>query len=161
MTSSVRVDVDNETTRDIDLGRWAELVRSALEQEKVAGPAEVAIRFVDAETVTALNVEHLGGTGPTDVLSFPLDDDPHGDLGPTGVRFVGDIVLCPDVAEANAPDHAGTFDDEVAMLLIHSTLHLLGHDHQLDEQRAAMWSAERRLMGALWPPLTRDPWSSR
>lgn len=165
-TATVTVTVLDESSDpqpDEALARWAELVRAVLETEGVTGPAEADVVFVDAEEMAALNAEHMGGTGPTDVLSFPIDDevdevdevDEHGD-----VRLVGDIVVCRSVAVANAPDHAGDPDDEVALLLVHGSLHLLGHDHAHADERDRMWAAERRLLDAHWRPLAADPWAA-
>ena len=61
----------------------------------------------------------------------------------------------------NAPQHAGTVDDEIALLLVHGSLHLLGHDHAEPDERARMWAAEQRLLAALRPPFTRDPWTDQ
>jgi len=146
----------------LDLDRCADLVRGVLVREGVTAPAETNVVFVERDEMAELNAEHMGSTGPTDVLSFPIDDEPD-DLdagGDAPVRFVGDIVVCPDVAAANAPDHAGDVDDEIALLLVHGSLHLLGHDHAEPDERARMWAAERRLLGELWRPLTRDPWTT-
>jgi probable rRNA maturation factor len=134
--------------------RWCDLVAGVLDAETVPGPGEVSVSWVDATEMAELNLRHRGQEGPTDVLSFPLD----GADEVVGHRLVGDIVICPEVAERNAPNHAGTPEDEVALLLVHGTLHLLGHDHHDDATRRAMWARERELMGSLWGPLTRDPW---
>jgi probable rRNA maturation factor len=148
--------VDDQSDLEIDLDRWTGLVGGVLAAERVYGPGEATVLFVDVEAMTALNRLHMGGTGPTDVLSFPIDA---GDIT-AGIdhRLVGDIVICPVVAERNAPSHAGTLDDEIALLLVHGALHLLGHDHQEDDQRARMWQRERELLGQLWGDLPRDPW---
>jgi probable rRNA maturation factor len=156
--SHVLVTVLNETDVPLDVDRWADLVRGVLVAEGVDGGAETNVVFVDADEMASLNAEHMAATGPTDVLSFPIDDEPAGVGDAAAVRFVGDIVVCPSVAAANASSHAGTLDDEIALLLVHGSLHLLGHDHALPAERAAMWSAERRLLAALWGPLPRDPW---
>lgn len=159
--ASVTVVATNETHTALDLDAWADIVRRVLESEGVVGPAEANVVFLDADEMAALNAEHMGGSGPTDVLSFPIDDEPHAPTGPTEApRLVGDIVVCPDIAAANAPYHAGTLDDELALLLVHGSLHLLGHDHAEPEERGRMWSAERRLLAELWRPLPRDPWVS-
>lgn len=103
--------------------------------------ATANVFLVSQEQITALNLEHLGGQGPTDVLSFPLDDPSEGDVfGFT--PHAGDIVICPAIAKAQAPQHAGTFDHEMALLAVHAALHLLGHDHQNDHQRTAMQALE-------------------
>ncbi|HOT80573.1 MAG TPA: rRNA maturation RNase YbeY [Microthrixaceae bacterium] len=157
---TISVTVLNETSAEIDADRWAELVRGVLEREGVEAPAETAVVFVDDVVMAELNAEHMGGSGPTDVLSFPIDDGADDDLAaiPGQARMVGDIVVCPTVAATNAPDHAGDLDDEIALLLIHGSLHLLGHDHAEVDERTEMWAAERRLVAELWGTFPRDPW---
>jgi probable rRNA maturation factor len=154
----------------IDAGRWERLARSALEAEGAPPGVEVGLRFVDEDEMTALNREHLGGDGPTDVLSFPLDfaegipeivpasSDRAADADAGVPAIAGDIVICAAVAARNAPDHAGTFDDELALLVVHSVLHLVGHDHGEADERAAMHARERELLAALYGPLAGDPW---
>jgi probable rRNA maturation factor len=88
------------------------------------------------------------------VLSFPIDaeDDDHDDSGGADdgsadiPRLLGDVVVCPSVAARNAPAHAGTFDDEVALLVVHGVLHVLGHDHRDAGETAAMRDRERELL---------------
>lgn len=157
---TISVAVINETTDPVDTVRWADLVRRVLEREGVEGPAESSVVFVDDTTMAELNAEHMGGHGPTDVLSFPIDDGSDDEFAdaPGSARMVGDIVVCASVAAANAPGHAGTVDDEVALLLVHGALHLLGHDHADADERTAMWAAERRLITELWGEFPRDPW---
>lgn len=146
---------------EADARRWADLVRGVLEAEGVVAPAETNVVFVASAAMAELNAEHMGGDGPTDVLSFPIDDDPTQLAGgPDDVRFVGDIVVCPEVAAVNAPTHAGSLDDEIALLLVHGSLHLLGHDHAEAGERDLMWAAERRLLAALWSPFACDPWEA-
>ena len=166
----VTVTVLNETDDTIDVARWSALVQQVLASEGVRGPAETNVVFVDRDAMTELNAEHMGGTGATDVLSFPIDDEPDefplpaaagAGGGPSAIRFVGDIVVCPSVAAENAPGHAGTLDDEIALLLVHASLHLLGHDHGEPVERDAMWAAEQRLLDHLWSPLSRNPWSEQ
>lgn len=160
-TAEVSVVVVDETDTVGDVGRWAELVARVLVAEGVRGPAETNVCFVDAEVMAELNEAHMGHDGPTDVLSFPIDtEDPDGSEGADGVRFVGDIVVCPEIAAAQASGHAGTFDDEVALLLVHGSLHLVGHDHADYDERQRMWEAERRHLDAAWGPLAADPWSA-
>ena len=163
-TGSISVTVLNETTDDIDVVKWADLVERVLASEGVAAPAETNVVFVDVASMTELNSLHMGVDGPTDVLSFPIDDEPavgepgSGPAGVEDVRFVGDIVVCSAVAAENAPRHAGEVDDEIALLLVHGSLHLLGHDHADPAERDVMWAAERRLLAQFWRPFTRDPW---
>jgi probable rRNA maturation factor len=109
-----------------------------------------------------LNKRFLGKDGPTDVLAFPIDDDDvveggrsPDSLGPgPGVdpessdppNLLGDVVVCPAVAARNAPDHAGTYDDEMALLVVHGILHILGMDHVDSEEAEAMEQRERELL---------------
>jgi probable rRNA maturation factor len=95
--------------------------------------------------MAALNEEHMGATGPTDVLSFPMDDQPVAGV-PT---LLGDIVVCPDVALDQSAEHAGTFDDELALLVVHGLLHVLGHDHAEPGEAALMREREMALLTSL------------
>ncbi len=117
-----------------------EVVRTTLEAEGVVA-GSVDIIALDASAIAELNRTHMGHDGPTDVLSFPLDDPSEGDSFGF-VPHVGDIVLCPEVARGQAADHAGTYDAELHLLVIHGALHLLGHDHAEPDERALMQAAE-------------------
>lgn len=132
------------------------LTEAALVELGVTGPAEVAVTLVDVATITGLNRAHLGGDGPTDVLSFPMDDPgvEAPDPGPDGIpRLLGDVVICPQVAAANAPGHAGTFDDELALLCVHGLLHLLGWDHAEPDEARAMRAEEARVLTVVHRPV--------
>jgi probable rRNA maturation factor len=108
-----------------------------LEEEGRHG--ELTLTFVDRDEITGLNREHLGKDGPTDVLSFPLDAA----AGAPGVPvLLGDVVVCPAVAAEQAETHAGTVDDELALLVVHGVLHIVGHDHAEPEETAAMRARE-------------------
>jgi probable rRNA maturation factor len=89
----------------------------------------------------------MGSAGPTDVLSFPIDSGD--DLDDADERLVGDIVICPAVAARNARSHAGTYPDELALLLVHGVLHLLGHDHEDDADAGRMEALERSILAEL------------
>jgi probable rRNA maturation factor len=118
-----------------------EAARITLEAEAVQA-GSVDIIAVDVETIEQLNHQHMGQASPTDVLSFPLDDPSEGDS--FGFRpHVGDIVVCPEVAARQAAGHAGTFEAEMHLLIIHSALHLLGHDHADGADRETMQAKER------------------
>jgi probable rRNA maturation factor len=141
---------------EVDLERLARLLADVLAREGVAAHAEASLTLVDPEPIARLKTEHLDGDGaPTDVLSFPID----GLDGDDTSWMVGDIVLCPSVAAAQAGEHAGSFDDELALLVVHGGLHLTGWDHADDVERRAMWIRERTLMDELHGPTARDPWS--
>jgi probable rRNA maturation factor len=140
----------------VDLAALAALLARVLAEEGAPADVEASLRLVDPDEIAQLKAEHLDGDGaPTDVLSFPVDgvaDD---------AELVGDVVLCPSVAAAQAPEHAGSVDDELALLVVHGGLHLAGWDHATETDRAAMWRRERNLMGALHGAPTRDPWGEQ
>ncbi len=151
------------TPLPVDADRLAGLLAAALEAEGVSGPSQVGLSLVDPSEMAQLNAEHLDGTGPTDVLSFPLEPfaDPDWPAGPDEPpRLIGDVVVCPEVAEAQAAGHAGSAADELALLVVHAGLHLAGHDHAEPAELAAMVSRERAILGRCWGPLASDPWAT-
>jgi probable rRNA maturation factor len=159
----VSVDVfaaDEQEAHQMDVARWATLARRVLEARGIKGETEVSLLFVDEDAMAALNQQFLGKSGPTDVLSFPIEDDP----GPTGrspdfggsgpgtaaeegaLSLLGDVVICPGVAARNAVDHGVGLDDEVALLVVHGLLHLLGMDHEDDAEAERMEALEQQLL---------------
>jgi probable rRNA maturation factor len=137
------VAADEQSDVDLDVDRWSRLAADVLENEGARG--ELTLTFVDRDEIAALNREHLGGDGPTDVMSFPLDADAPASNGGVPV-LLGDVVVCPAVAAEQARRHAGSLDDELALLVVHGVLHVLGHDHADAEQTARMQQNERALL---------------
>jgi probable rRNA maturation factor len=155
-------DPDTARALPVDLDPLAGLLAAVLAAEGVPARAEASLQLVDPDTIAALNAEHLGGDGPTDVLSFPIDGiDGVADVADAGHWMVGDVVVCAEVAASQAPDHAGTVQDELALLVVHGGLHLCGWDHADPAERAGMWARERVLMSELARPPARDPWGDR
>jgi probable rRNA maturation factor len=163
----VTVDVfgaDEQADCEVALSEMVALSRSVLEAEGVRNGAEVSLLFVDEPTIAELNERFLGHVGPTDVLSFPLEDEPlasgrQPDSGGTGPGepleeappdLLGDVVVCPKVAASNAVRDGVAYDDELALLVVHGTLHLLGWDHEEDAAATAMEARERELLRAHW-----------
>jgi probable rRNA maturation factor len=159
----VSIDVfaaDEQRSHPIDVGRWAGLARQVLAAQGMKGETEVSLLFVDEEAIAGLNERFLGKTGPTDVLSFPIEDEPgpsgrSPDFGGTGPgtaadegvpMLLGDVVICPVVAARNAVAHEVPFEDEVALLVVHGLLHLLGMDHEDDAEAARMEALEQQLL---------------
>jgi probable rRNA maturation factor len=152
---------DEQTEHPVDVARWAALAESVLVAEGVRGDAELSVLFVDEDAMATLNKRFMEADGPTDVLAFPIDDPVDAgrwpDAGSTGPDrdgpdagdlplLLGDVVVCPAVAARQAPTHAGSYDDELALLVVHGVLHVLGHDHVGDEETAAMQAKERELL---------------
>ncbi|HVM63574.1 MAG TPA: rRNA maturation RNase YbeY [Acidimicrobiales bacterium] len=153
---------DEQTAFPVDHLRWAALAENVLAAEGVRGDAELSVLFVDTLAMGELNRRFHAQDGPTDVLAFPIDDEPaaggrNPDSGGTGPGYsppepselpvlLGDVVICPDVAARNAAEHGVGYDDEVALLIVHGILHLMGMDHDLDEEAEAMEARERELL---------------
>lgn len=162
---------DEQHDCDVALSDLVVLARKVLEAEGVRGGAEVSLLFVDEATIASLNERFMGKQGPTDVLSFPLDDDWVGsgrvpDAGGTGPGeppepempdLLGDVVVCPKVAAANAAREEVVFTDELALLVVHGMLHLLGWDHEAPDEADRMEARERDLLVAHWSA----SWSAR
>ncbi|HEX7131163.1 MAG TPA: rRNA maturation RNase YbeY [Iamia sp.] len=152
----IEVVLTDESDEDVDGPRWAVLLAAVLEAEGVAPGAQAGLTFVTPSAMAELNQAHMGGSGPTDVLAFPIDGlDAAGGPSP---GIVGDVVVCPVVAWAGAADHAGSDDDELALLVVHGALHLLGHDHAEDDEREVMQGREQALLAAHHGALAGDPW---
>lgn len=145
LPNQVEVIVDDQQTDvEIDAHRWATLAAAAVTAEGAGG--ELTLTFVDRGEIAALNREHMGADGPTDVLSFPLDslDTPI----PGEPVLLGDVVVCPAVAADAAPEHAGTLDDELALLVVHGCLHVVGYDHADPDDTHTMRARELELLVA-------------
>ena len=131
--------LDDRQDADVDLEGLMTLARATLLGEGIAD-AELSISFVTEDEIAGLHERYLHEAGPTDVLSFPLDDE----AGEDGLRQLGDVVIAPAVAARNNPDDPAA---ELRLLLVHGILHLLGHDHMSDGEKAEMWARQERYSG--------------
>ena len=131
--------IDDRQTDAVDIEGLRALARECLVGEGVVD-AELSISFVTEDEIADLHRRYLQQDGPTDVLSFPLDDE----VGEDGLRMLGDVVIAPAVAARNNPDDPGS---ELRLLLVHGILHLLGHDHMQQADRATMWARQERYSG--------------
>jgi len=159
---------DEQDAEPVDAQALAALARAVLDEESVPPDVEVAIILVDVAAMTELNGRFMGHEGPTDVLSFPIDELgvepgrwPDGaSSGPARrsvpddeVPFVlGDIVLCPSVARAQAERHSLPLEAELSMLTVHGLLHLLGMDHANPADAAVMFEAQHAHLTRLGIP---------
>jgi probable rRNA maturation factor len=163
-TSSVLVEgidtqVDADADGPVDLDRWTGLAREVLSGLGFDRPVEMGLRFVDPDEIAELNEQHRGIAGPTDVLSFPVDGDPRvldTDATTSGAAadepaVLGDVVVCPAVAATAAAERSIPVDDELALLIVHGILHLLGWDHRTPDESAAMQAEERRQLSLHHP----------
>jgi probable rRNA maturation factor len=159
---------DEQSAEPVLVRQWARLAEQVLRAQGVRGEAELSLLFVTEEAISDLNQRFMGIPGPTDVLAFPIDDDlielgrfpdattagpdrPPPDPSDAPV-LLGDVVICPAVAARNAPDHAGTYEDEIALLLVHGILHVLGMDHAEPDEEAAMQGREQELLAQFHRP---------
>ena len=125
--------VANEQEVPVDEGRITALACHALASEDVDDTAELSILFVTADHIRRLNARFAGDDYATDVLAFPLMEDNDDDTW-----VLGDVVVCPQVADRNATRLGHRLSDEVDTVVVHGILHLLGYDHQGDEDRRRM-----------------------
>ena len=143
------IEVLDESGQSVNVKHLASLSRFVLDRMRVHPLAELCITAVDRETIAELNAKWMDKEGPTDVLAFPMDELTPGtddDESPEG--YLGDIALCPQVAEQQAPAAGHSTQDEVELLTVHGILHLLGYDHAEPEEHAEMFGLQARLLAA-------------
>jgi probable rRNA maturation factor len=185
-TGAVEVFVaDEQDDVEIDTDRWLRLAVQVLHAQGVTGrytpDVEMSLYFVDEASIAALNQQYMGKEGPTDVLSFPIDGDETvsnepgrmPDNSPRGPNddgyepdddqplLLGDVLISPTVAMRNAvehlgPHHDGTIEDELALLVVHGILHLLGMDHIVEAEAEVMEARERVLLHQFHRPILSD-----
>ena len=155
---------DEQSAVPVELARWQRLALDVVLAEGIRGLAELAVLFVAEREMAELNESYMGASGATDVLAFPIDAAEaeivlHGqspNRGPDRSSpdvadmplLLGDVVICPAVAARQAAGHAGTVDDELALLVVHGVLHVLGHDHADPADASNMRARERALLEA-------------
>ena len=154
---------DEQSDEPVETLRWVRLAQDVLVAEGIKGDAELSMLFVDETAIADLNKRFRGEESTTDVLAFPIDEQivesgrspDSGGTGP-GVNppepaeapvMLGDVVVCPTVARRNAESRQVAVDDEMALLVVHGVLHLLGMDHVDDDEASTMQQRERDLLG--------------
>ena len=141
------IEVLNESGDDVDVAGLSKLSRFVLDRMRVHPLAELCIKVVDEPTIAELNEHWMEKEGPTDVLAFPMDE-----LRPGMVNeeleegVLGDLVLCPAVAERQATEAGHPSKDEIDLLTVHGILHLLGYDHAEPEEHKEMFGLQDRLL---------------
>jgi len=134
----------NREPEPLALDAFERLAVFALGREKAPENAELSVALVSDDEMAALNERYRGKEGPTDVLSFGCDDPCAAALDEP--ITLGDVVIAPDVALRQAQELGTTVESELNLLLVHGILHLLGYDHEADEDAAAMQAREAALL---------------
>jgi len=155
----VSIEIANESGAPADAAALAALARHVLDELRIHPFAELSVLLVDEPAMTELHVRWMGEPGPTDVLSFPMDElrppqpgggraDPAGS-DPEGIPgLLGDVVICPQVAAAQARQAGLAVADELELLTVHGILHLLGYDHADAAEHATMFGLQDRLLAS-------------
>jgi probable rRNA maturation factor len=152
----VSIEVANESGHEVDEQQLVSVARHVLDRMGVSPLAELSLLLVDVEHMTELHVRWMDEPGPTDVMAFPMDElDLRGSRGAlpkpvpdTSSAVLGDVVLCPEVAERQAKEAGHSTADELALLTTHGVLHLLGFDHGEPEEHAEMFGLQAELLAS-------------
>lgn len=141
------IEINNESGHEVDEQVLLRLMEHNLAELHVSPDADVAIVLVDEGAMESLHVQWMDEPGPTDVLSFPMDElRPGTEDSPTPAGLLGDIVLCPAVAETQAIAAKHSTQDELILLTTHGLLHLLGFDHAEPDEEREMFGLQRELI---------------
>lgn len=141
------IEVLNETEAGIDELELVDLSRYVLNEMNVHPQTELCIRLVDEAAMETLHVQWMDLPGPTDVMSFPMDElTPGRDGEELEPGLLGDVVLCPSVAAKQAAAAGHALEEEILLLTTHGILHLLGYDHGEPEEEKEMFELQRQLL---------------
>ena len=145
------IEISNETGHSVDEKRVLKLAGFALDRMKIHPGAELASMFVDEEAMETLHMQWMDEPGPTDVLSFPMDElRPGTEHEPTPAGLLGDIVICPAVAARQAEVAGHETMNEVLLLTTHGVLHLLGFDHLEPDEEKEMFGIQSSILEAFY-----------
>jgi probable rRNA maturation factor len=141
------IEVLNESGQELDVKRLVDLSRFVLDRLRVHPLAELCIKAVDEDTMTGLNEKWMEGDGPTDVLAFPMDELRPGLVNEDPEEgILGDLMLCPTVAQRQAVTAEHSTDAELELLTVHGILHLLGYDHAEPQEHQEMFGLQDQLL---------------
>ena len=142
------IDIVNESGIDVDAAELSGVASFALSQLRIHPAAELSVLLVDADAMALLHERWMGEPGPTDVLSFEMDElRPTPDDAEPEPGLLGDVVLCPQVAREQAVTAGHPLPAELTLLTVHGILHLLGFDHAEEPGKTAMFALQTRLLG--------------
>lgn len=144
------IDIHNETEHEVDQPSLVQLARYVLDAQRISPLVELAVTLVDEQAMAQLHEQWMGEPGPTDVMSFEMDELRPGS-GETQrwqpqEGLLGDVVICPAVAARQAAQAGHAFEAEVQVLLVHGILHLLGFDHAQPDEQKVMFAEQDRLL---------------
>ncbi|HKX74685.1 MAG TPA: rRNA maturation RNase YbeY [Acidimicrobiia bacterium] len=150
----MKIDIaDEHPSSGIDIDQVRSWAEAALKEEGVPFSTEVSVTLVSDQQMAGWNEQALGKTGPTDVLSFPVESLRPGDLGHWSEQgpplLLGDVVIAPDYVRRQARELEADLDDELALMITHGLLHLLGYDHVSDDDAQVMEDREREILLSL------------
>jgi len=145
------IELSNESEVEVDLDRVQALAIHVRDELKLHPQVDVGIIFVDEEPMTELHIKWMDEPGPTDVLSFPMDElRPGSDLVPSPEGVLGDIVVCPQVAAEQAVKAGHGTIDEILLLVTHGMLHLVGFDHAEPEEEKEMFGLQKQFLASFY-----------
>ena len=143
------IEVSNESGLDVSEEELISVARFVIRKMKVNPGAELSMVLLDTDAMADLHMRWMDLPGPTDVMSFPMDElEPGGrpDSPEPGPAMLGDIVLCPEFAAGQAKTAGHTLGQELALLTVHGVLHLLGYDHAEPDEEKEMFALQRQLL---------------
>ncbi len=141
------IEVNNESGVEVDEPEIVALARHVLAAMRVHPQAELSVVLVDETAMEQLHVQWMDEPGPTDVLSFPMDElRPGSDAEDSPPGLLGDVVLCPQVAVKQARQAGHSTAEELLLLTTHGILHLLGYDHAEPDEEKEMFGLQRKLL---------------
>jgi probable rRNA maturation factor len=143
----VTIEINNESTIEVDEARVQRLAAFALQELKLHRKSELAIQFIDEQAMEVLHIQWMDEPGPTDVLSFPMDElrpGTEGEQTPPGL--LGDVVICPQVAAKQAETAGHEPIQEILLLATHGILHLVGFDHAEPDDEAEMFGLQKSIL---------------
>lgn len=141
------IEVTNESSHQVDLDLIRQLAEHAIRRLELHPGVELGVTFIDVEPMTELHVKWMDEPGPTDVLSFPMDElRPGSSSDPEGEGILGDIVVCPEVASQQADLAGHRLVDEILWLVAHGILHLVGFDHAEPDEEKEMFTLQRQII---------------
>jgi probable rRNA maturation factor len=147
--AAVSIEVLNESGEPLDAQGLARLARFVMDRMRVHPLAELCIKAVDVDTMAELNIKWMEGTGPTDVLAFPMDELRPGLVNEEPEEgILGDLMLCPVIAATQAETAGHSTEAELELLTTHGILHLLGYDHAEPEEHKEMFGLQDELLAA-------------